>query len=587
MLKKPWDIKLAYIVALGTIILLLIITQVVTQIGLKKQSINETLLTLSEQESLLRQKVTRTSIIMHLIKDDKEKVTYYKNELKRLLSNWGNIHKDLQNENIPLKSAGIDSATFENLFRKISHFYQKILRETKQLAENPNYFNSQQSLETILVNEEFLLEAMNEFVFQYEKEVKAEVNNQIVLQRLLAGAILLLIFFEFTFIFHPNFKRLGLLNSQLLLLNAKFVATSNKLLKKEKRLKEVQYIGKIGSWELDILSGKFSFSDEFLKIFEFESDVAAVTLRNLLGMVYPDDHSKVQKALRSNFSNQIPIDMTVRLLTKEGQIKYVLAKSKIICNTQGEVLLMTGTLQDITVRKDYERLIFKSDNRKTRRRKQKKRMKLLAILEGEEKERIRVSMELHDGVGQLITAMKINLKAAEKQNFVKRHQPARDLLTRLSELLENTSQEITRISNNLTPKLLNDFGLLEAIRNLADGIFRRTSVKADINILLGKKRYGKQIETFLFRIVQEILNNVRKHSEANRVNLKLMEKDNYLLLEVKDNGKGFDLRSKNPNQINTSGLMNLRRRIQLLKGDFNIYTAMGKGCEIFIKIPLD
>ena len=231
--------------------------------------------------------------------------------------------------------------------------------------------------------------------------------------------------------------------------------------------------------------------------------------------------------------------------------------------------------------------LIESDKRKAELEEQKEKAKLLAILQGEEQERIRVSMELHDGVGQWLTAMKIHLKTWEKQDSGEANKAGKHMFEKLENLLEGTSNEIKRISNNLTPKLLNDFGLTEAIRNLTHTIFGETEVKMDINISLDEKRYTNQVQSFLFRMVQEVLNNISKHAFAKQVNLNLFEKGRYLFLNVRDDGKGFDLKDQEISKKNTSGLMNLRRRVQLLNGDFNINAAIGKGCEILIKIPID
>lgn len=442
MLRKPRNIKVVYIVIFSAMILLLIGSQITVQFGFEKRSAPEGLSRTLIEKSLVCQEVTTASVFMYLRKDDAELVDQYKRRLERLLTQWESINDDLQNENSPMPLSYKEGQELNSFIQEITPFYNRIVEEVKLLSQDPDNHNSRQSVESILNNQDSFLQATRQFVFEYQTKANAEANDLNILQACQEGLVLLLLFFEFTFIFIPVFRRMGSLDKKI-------------------------YHG-------------------------------------------PD-------------------------------------KGKI----------------------------------------EQEKIKLLAILQGEEQERGRISMELHDGVGQWLTAMKIHLKTWEKSGLKKDDESNKALLKKLTDLLEGTNNEIKRISNNLTPKLLNDFGLTEAIRNLTYTIFGETEIKTDLNISLGEKRYNDQVESFLFRMVQEILNNIGKHAEANRVILDLFEADNHLFLNVKDNGKGFDLKRQESQKRITGGLMNIRSRTQLLNGDFDINTAIGKGCEVLIKIPID
>lgn len=208
-----------------------------------------------------------------------------------------------------------------------------------------------------------------------------------------------------------------------------------------------------------------------------------------------------------------------------------------------------------------------------------------ALLQGQEEERKRLSKEMHDGVGQMLTGLKL---IAENFGETKEWSPrdlrnAQDLRTVISQ----TIQEVRTISHNLMPTVLNDFGIDLALKQLMDSTARNTNAQMTFTSNLKEKRLDRNVEIGLYRIAQEAINNAVKHSEATQINLDVSLGNKKVTLRVTDNGKGFNAARKKSNAPNssTNGLRNLHERAHLLDGVLKINSAIGRGTEVIAQIP--
>jgi signal transduction histidine kinase len=149
--------------------------------------------------------------------------------------------------------------------------------------------------------------------------------------------------------------------------------------------------------------------------------------------------------------------------------------------------------------------------------------------------------------------------------------------------IAQVQQEIRRISRNLMPSVLNDFGLAEALEFLCHTTEQNSNIEIERRIFIDTNRYDSAVETCVFRIAQEIFNNALKYSEARHLYLELRDEGNSLELIIEDDGKGF-----NPETISRGqGLANMTQRARLLNGSLHIETSPGNGCRITTVIPYD
>ncbi|WP_273211122.1 histidine kinase [Runella zeae] len=207
-----------------------------------------------------------------------------------------------------------------------------------------------------------------------------------------------------------------------------------------------------------------------------------------------------------------------------------------------------------------------------------------ALVQGQENERKRLSKELHDGVGQMLTGLKMmteslvdiaDLKENERQNILS-----------LRDLVGQTIQEVRHISNNLMPPVLHDFGISLALKQLTYASARNTHASLSFSSNVQDQRFDPNVEIGIYRIAQEALHNAIKHAHASQITLSLTLKSQKIVLQVKDNGRGFKIsKKKNPTQAPQHGLHNLQERAHLLDGTLKINSTIGEGTEILVQIP--
>ncbi len=207
-----------------------------------------------------------------------------------------------------------------------------------------------------------------------------------------------------------------------------------------------------------------------------------------------------------------------------------------------------------------------------RRLEQEKQLSALhAMIEGQEKERTRIANDLHDTLGSLLASAKAQLAATEAAGTI------------TERLLAEAGSELRRISQNLAPRTLTVLGLRGALEDLA-GQLRQQGLDCRLQILGAERELPPTRSAMLFRICQELTQNVLKHAGAKRVLLQLVYQENELHLTVEDNGNGFDLNAAVQKQ--SLGLSSLQSRIRYLRGDLEIDTAPDRGTIATARIPL-
>ncbi len=202
---------------------------------------------------------------------------------------------------------------------------------------------------------------------------------------------------------------------------------------------------------------------------------------------------------------------------------------------------------------------------------------LKAVFETQENERKRLAEDLHDSVGQVLSAIKLNLHRLERSGAVAGPLP---VLADTRKLADECIVEIRNIIHNILPPVLTDYGLVEALEALSAKIEQNTNVKVDFKKKLDKARFKPTIELAFYRIAQELFSNAIKHSKASVIHLTLTNEPGWLVMEFKDNGTGFDIDKVR----HGFGLKNLESRVQLINGEINIYTKPLSGTITIIRV---
>lgn len=204
---------------------------------------------------------------------------------------------------------------------------------------------------------------------------------------------------------------------------------------------------------------------------------------------------------------------------------------------------------------------------------------LNAVFETQETERKRLAEDLHDSVGQVLSAIKLNLHRLDKIN---EHESPKNLLADTRQLTDECIQEIRNIIHNVLPPVLTDFGLIDALQALCDKLAQNTDIKITFIKNLADERFPSEIELTLYRMAQELFGNAVKHSGASAIQLLLTREGTALEMSFSDNGKGFDM----DNVKHGFGLKNLQSRAQLINGKLHTYTKLLNGTLTTIKVMI-
>jgi signal transduction histidine kinase len=209
------------------------------------------------------------------------------------------------------------------------------------------------------------------------------------------------------------------------------------------------------------------------------------------------------------------------------------------------------------------------------------------IIAAEEKERTRISRELHDGLGEDLTLMKLQLRSLEG-SLGSDQMPVREGCEALRRSINQIIEKVGRISRDLSPHLLEDLGLSAAIRSLADNFAKSHDIQVTLEIADVDNLFSQDAQIMLYRIVQEALTNVGKHAAAKNVTLTIRRAGDTVSLLLADDGKGFDMEKVSAGHPSEKGLgfTFMRERAQMLRGTFALRTEEGKGTQITLTLPI-
>lgn len=225
----------------------------------------------------------------------------------------------------------------------------------------------------------------------------------------------------------------------------------------------------------------------------------------------------------------------------------------------------------------YAHKLIRYIDRLNRQRQLMQKRILTAVLRTEEKSRSQFSKELHDGLGPLLSSAKMSLTALSREERTAQ----REIIDNTTYVIDEAIRSLREISNNLSPQVLNDFGLARGIQNFISRSAALHSVRIRFTTNLRAERFDTDIEVILYRVVCELINNSLKHSGCSEINLSLSSGGDTLTLDYSDNGCGF-----NPAAVMDCGmgLSNIVSRVHSMNGHCNVEGAKGKGMHAAIRV---
>jgi PAS domain S-box-containing protein len=323
-------------------------------------------------------------------------------------------------------------------------------------------------------------------------------------------------------------------------------------------------------------SSCFPFASEKINsIYRLTPEEVREDAAKVFALIHPDDHVAVTVSILQSAQDLTAWSHEYRVRFGDGTVRWLLGNALPQRQDDGGTL-WHGFITDITERRQAEETL----------RDHARQLRALSrhVLQAQETERRRLAIELHDELGQSLTAIKINLQAHER---FKDQMPC-DLFAENIRIVEDALQQVRRLSLALRPSMLDDLGLLPALRWIAEQSAARGGFTVTIDSAIPLERLAPEIETACFRIVQEALTNIIRHAHASQVAIEVRQEGRSLLLCVRDDGIGFDIAAMRERALagGSIGVLGMQERAVLIGGELEMVSNVVKGSSIRLRCPL-
>ena len=343
----------------------------------------------------------------------------------------------------------------------------------------------------------------------------------------------------------------------------------------EETLNKAQVISKVGNWELNILTGKLTWSKEQYRIFELEGHPSETLFEAYRKKYHPDDLYKLDEVLKTGLEKGQGFSYEHRIICNDGSIKYILGIGEVIKDASGKPIGLKGTGQDITEHKQAEAVL---NERTTQLRELSTHLQKIR-----EDERTKIAREIHDELGQQLTGLKMDISWLRKK-IGPDNMAINDKFDDAISLIDSSIKSIRLIASELRPSIIDDLGLNAAFEWQIRDFSKRMNIEVQYQNDFDDVDIDSNISIGLFRILQESLTNIARHAGAEKVIISISKTKKLIGLMIQDDGIGFDTSAKKAEH--TFGLLGIKERTFMMKGDCLIYSKPGEGTRISIHIPV-
>ncbi|MBX3256886.1 MAG: PAS domain S-box protein [Chitinophagaceae bacterium] len=329
-----------------------------------------------------------------------------------------------------------------------------------------------------------------------------------------------------------------------------------------------------GLWDWNILTGQLYYNANLKQLLQYPDSELEKGFEWWKANIHPDDKAAVLKKLEEALQpgDTSTVTNEYRFICGDGNTKIISDCFSIMRDSETRAFRIIVSMQDVTEQHTLQKEL---EEKEIMYRRQLAR----TVLDTQENERKKLAEELHDNVNQLLGVVKLYIEHSISNDNIRE-----GLLKKSNEYIDKVIEELRNLSKNLAPPLLAELGLEHSLCSLAETI----APVQDVNITVEMKDFNEECLTdshklMLYRIVQEQLNNIIKHSEAENVMVKISKTGNKVLLNISDDGKGADLTAESPVGL---GLRNIRNRIELYDGKVDTITSPGKGFELKVQFEV-
>ena len=594
--QRTFDkLRRLYIIALSTIALSVVISQILIRTHLSGQESDSTVINVAGRQRMLSQKLTK-DIVSLSSETNLENKRLLKDKIKATLHLWELSHYALQNGNdslgLPKKNSPKIIAKFKLLnpvFDTINTASKSIIDkiEKKPLVPIAAYASD---IEKVKTNEDDFLVMMDNIVNEYDIEADEKVEWLGQLELWLTALTLLILLGEFLFIFWPAAKSVKSTLSNLLQAEkqAKKMAFDADELSnsKEKSIKELRALSR--AMDDTLLFARILPSGSVVHMGNKFSRLFKVPKFNESGMFW-NILSRVE-------SEQLALESLILKFKKtgwQGEVKATTKDNKDIwlemaiipyspTEEKSELLIIAS---EITERKTGQLEIHRLTAQSFEEKMNQQKIISSKIIENQEKEQSRIAKDVHDGIGQMLTGLKYNLESIDTKDLKKTNAKIEHLKALTTDIIKG----VRTATFNLTPPELADHGIVPAITKLTQELARLTGNKI---VFFNKTNFNLRLDSLteinIYRITQEAINNAIKYAESTHILVSLSHSENILSIVIDDNGKGFDP-EKIKNVKNADGGMGMtfmRERIKYIEGRLFLNSEIGRGTRVTLNIPL-
>ena len=329
----------------------------------------------------------------------------------------------------------------------------------------------------------------------------------------------------------------------------------------------------LGSWDFNLLTGIFTWSDGMYRLFSLEKGTE-ISPEIYLSYTTASGRDAAQRVVHNIREGKTDFSETLEIKVND-RIKTLQLKATVVRNDEGNAVKVLGVDLDVSA----SRLA----NEKIRKMEETQRQEIFrATLSSQEEERRRISESLHNGLAQTLYAVKISLSSLTEYEATHNRESYIKSKSYTDSLLKDAIDESRRISHQLMPSVLEDFGLETAINDVCKQLSDRIKFRCTCKGL--EPRADKYLELAIFRTVQELILNVAKHSGGTDASINVSLNETQVNIEVRDNGRGMQNNAEAKGGI---GLTSIRSKVKLLNGQVNIQSKLDQGTTVTIQIPVD
>jgi two-component system sensor histidine kinase DegS len=586
-----------YVLALSVIATVAITGQALIQSHLQAQRSDSRVVNVAGKQRMLSQKITKTLLYL----EPGQTVTERRHilaDLDAAFQLWHTSQKGLQYGNDSLHLPGRNSAAIATLFHEAAVPYSAMEKHTSkilaQLQTDPlvSYDSLRPAMLVVRRAEGAFLQGMERIVAQYEVEANDKIESLSRIEYIILAIVIGTILLEFAFIFRPTTVYVSNTLHQLM-------ASEKNARKLSKEIGEL-YASLEKSYEqLSVVNqppesprllaradrgGNVLFlADALMGQLAVGTNERDVRLSDLFAGI--GDAGDWMDAVIDSVSEGNGWQGELILARADGATAWMDVTITPVYEQQGQVaeLLVLGT--DITLRKEAEHGMKQKNKAEIERKINQQKFRSVLILEGQEEERKRLAMDIHDGIGQMLTSLNFQVSSIDLADTAK----AEKKIIEIDHLLKDVIKEVRRVTFNLKPTVLGDYGLQAALNVFVHEIAKLTAMKLTYKSEGTVERLPENIENNIFRITQEAINNAIKYSGSPQVDVALAQHGGDLVVSVRDVGKGFDARATKDRNIDISsgrGLFNMYERTEYIHGRLEIRSEPGHGTTVLLTVPL-